>query len=81
MLDIYSMVKERFVLAKLRSSNTESCLKSRLVRLLDELYEPQLISKLLKKKDMNGCNCLDLIAKLKLYSVLQTKVADRIIRV
>ena len=40
-----------------------------------------MASKLLKKKDFDGYSGLDLIAKLKLYSVLQSKVADRVLRV
>ena len=74
------MLKKRFVLAALRIQNYEEILNATLLSLLDELYEPQLVARLLKKKDLNGYSSLDLIAKLKLYSVLQSKVADRIIR-
>jgi hypothetical protein len=38
--------------------------------LLDELYEPQLVSELLKRKDLNGYTGLDLIVKIKLHELL-----------
>ena len=70
MLDVSDMVKKRFSLAKLRSLTYETHLKEIMKDLLDEMYEPQLLSELLKKKDLSGYTGLDLIAKNKLHELL-----------
>jgi len=70
MLDVSTLVKSRFALAKLRTEMYETRLKNVMKDLLDEMFEPQLVSELLKKKDLNGYTGLDLIAKIKLHDLL-----------
>ena len=47
---------------------------------MEHVYDPYKISKLLRQKDILGQSSLDLFGSLKMYSILKTKTADRVIK-
>jgi hypothetical protein len=47
---------------------------------MEEMYNPQLMSQLLKKRDFDGYTAFDLIIKNQLHEIIQTKVADRVLK-
>ena len=49
-------------------------------RLLNKVYDPYKVRQLLKQTDMDRKSVLVLFAQLKLYRLMQTKVADRVIK-
>ena len=54
--------------------------KEIMVKLLDKIYDPYKIAKLLKQRDIDGYSSLDIFGKLKLYNIMKTKTADRVIK-
>ena len=78
-LDLCRELVKKFPMAKMRTEGMCKLLQNTLSGILDKLHEPHLIMKLLQKRDLAGSSCLDLLAKLELYRVLQSKVVYRIL--
>lgn len=78
-LDIVDHLKRTFPLSKMRLDQFDDDLKTILINLLESMYEPKQITKMLKTTNFRGESALDLMAKLKTYTILQTKVTDRVI--
>ena len=51
-----------------------------MMELLDNVYDPYKVRLLLKQTDLENYSTLDLMGKLKMYKLMQTKVADRVIQ-
>ena len=51
-----------------------------MIKLLDNVYDPIKVRRLLKQTDIENYSTLDLMGKLKMYKAMQTKVADRVIQ-
>ena len=79
-LFISNRIKRDFPLAKLRIEQFEYDLESCMILLLETVYDPYKISKLLKQTDIDGYSTLDLLGKLRLYKTMKTKTADRVIQ-
>ena len=69
-LYISESIKNDFPLAKLRIEQYEADLHNTIKVLLERLYDPYKISKLLKQTDIEGYSSLDLFGKLKLYGIM-----------
>lgn len=50
-----------------------------MILLLDNLFNPTLIAKFMNKRNMDGKTGFDLVAEMKLFKVLQTRVVYRIL--
>jgi len=77
-LDIVDHLKRTFHLSKMRLDQFEDDLLSILINLLESMYEPKQVTKMLKTTNFRE-SALDLMAKLKTFAILQTKVIDRVI--
>jgi hypothetical protein len=79
-LYICHKLKKDFPIAKLRINQFEEDLNNSVIKLLENLYDPCQVSKMLKQTDISGYSSLDMMGKLSLYRTMQTKIADRIIQ-
>ena len=79
-LKYLSWIKANYPILKLRIDQFEEDLFSCMICMLDNFNDPYKIRKLLKQTDSNNLTVLQLLSDLDLYKLLQTKVADRVVK-
>jgi hypothetical protein len=78
-LSICKRLKTDFPIIKMRLLTYEERLVESMKELLNNIYDPYKVAKMLKQTDIYNNSSLDIWARLKMYHIMQTKIADRVI--